>query len=294
MDFLAPEGSSEREALKERLDSGPGGRKKPRLKFNCHLASMGRVVRTNTLSITSSHLQDLGIFERLPGSAPAAYVTRHQMLKLAADMYSALDILEEYEMPEFQFQTVFVEDLIRQATGRHFVPVAASEALKQLSTFGIDFSGDLTPEEILRDLGSVIEVKEVSSKVHLAVNEEILSQLKDKGLYQEGADGKGSFLGIGLSGSYKMIRDKSSDWLSSSKSINDQLRELNDFSKKELVWAIDGRRVVPRTTQVPKVTSGSFGQTLTFHRVRWKLVEALFNRKTASRGRSSRKTSSTS
>jgi len=250
MDFLAPEGSPEREAFKERLAAGLGGRKKPRLKFSCHLASMARVVRTNSLSMTSGQLQDLGVSDRLLGSASAVYVTRHQVAKLSAEMYTALDILEEFELPEFQLRSIFGDGLIRQATGRHFAPLEASEALKELSKFGVDNVGGLTPEEILRELGSVIEVRRESSKVHLALNEEYLNQLRDSGTYQEEAAGKDSFYGIGLGGSFDKVREKSSDWLSSSKLINDQLRELNDFSKEDLAWGVDGRRVVPRTIWV--------------------------------------------
>jgi hypothetical protein len=50
-------------------------------------------------------------------------------------------------MPEYQFQKNFVEDFIRQATAEHFQQVPALQALKELSSYGIDFSQDLQAGE---------------------------------------------------------------------------------------------------------------------------------------------------
>jgi hypothetical protein len=69
MDFLAPEGSPEREALLHRLNIKKKKNKKVNLQFVCQLASVGRIVRVNTLSISSSQFQELGITKKLFGPA---------------------------------------------------------------------------------------------------------------------------------------------------------------------------------------------------------------------------------
>ena len=146
IDFLAPEGSPEREALQQRLDQ----KHKVNLQFVCQLASVGRVVRVNTLSISSFQFQELGITEKLFGPASSKYVTREQLNKLAGNIYSSLNIVEEYEMPELQFKSIFIEDMIRQAAAGHFQQVPVLEAIKELSSYGIDFDKDLKPGVILK------------------------------------------------------------------------------------------------------------------------------------------------
>ena len=152
MDFYAPEGSREREALKLRL--GTKG-KKVDLQFVCELASVGRVVRVNTLSISNSQIQELGILEKLFGPASSTFVNRDQVNQLAEKIYSSLNIVEEYEIPELQFQSIFVEDLIRQASAEQFQQVPALQALKELSSFGINFNKDLQPGMLLINLMKV-------------------------------------------------------------------------------------------------------------------------------------------
>jgi hypothetical protein len=148
MDFLAPEGSPEREALLHRLNIKKKKNKKVNLQFVCQLASVGRIVLVNTLSISSSQFQELGITEKLFGPASSTYVTREQLNQLAGTIYSSFNIVEEFEMPELQFQPVFVEEMIRQAAAGHFQQVPALQAIKELSSFGIDFIKDLQPGRI--------------------------------------------------------------------------------------------------------------------------------------------------
>jgi hypothetical protein len=149
MDFFAPEGSSEREALQLRLGNQKSKAKINDLQFICELASVGRIVRVNTLSISSSQFQELGITEKLFGTASSTFVSRDQLNKLAEKIYSSFNIVEEYEMPELQFQSSFVEDLIRQTSAEQFQHVPALQALKELSSFGINFNKDLQPGALL-------------------------------------------------------------------------------------------------------------------------------------------------
>jgi hypothetical protein len=139
MDFDAPEGSPGREFLKSNLQ------KNLNLQFSCQLSSVSHTVKTNTLAISSSEFQEMGIKEKLLGPATSAYVTRDQLNLLAGKLYSSLNVFEEYEMPEYQFQQNFVEDFIRVATEQHFQHVPALQTLKELSSYGFQIDQDLQP-----------------------------------------------------------------------------------------------------------------------------------------------------
>jgi hypothetical protein len=95
------------------------------------------------LSISNSQFQELEIKEKLLGPASSAYISREQMNQLSGELYSSLNVFEEYEMPEYRFQQNFVEDFIKLATADHFQQIPALQALKELSSYGIDFGQDL-------------------------------------------------------------------------------------------------------------------------------------------------------
>ena len=74
MDFDAPEGSPDRKVLKNHFDQTNS---KFNLEFKCKLSSVSNTVKTNTLSISSSEFQEMGIKEKLLGPATSAYVSRY-------------------------------------------------------------------------------------------------------------------------------------------------------------------------------------------------------------------------
>jgi len=82
-----------------------------RLRFK--MASSAKKKLTNTLTITSEQMDQYGIEDKLFGNASregkhCTYVSRHQMSLLSRDMYSTLNIYEEYEMPEWEFHESFI------------------------------------------------------------------------------------------------------------------------------------------------------------------------------------------
>ena len=102
------------------------------LKFNCEMSSTGKVIKTNTLIITSEQQQQIGLEENLFGPSGKdqqdnVYVSRNQMTQLASEMYSTLNIFEEYQMPEVEFKEEFVNGIIQQAfTEYYFIHVSCS------------------------------------------------------------------------------------------------------------------------------------------------------------------------
>jgi len=145
MDFDAPEGSTGREVLNNHLKESNTNTD---LEFSCKLSSVSNIVKTNTLSISSNEFQEMRIKEKLLGPATSTYVTRDQVNNLAGQLYTSLNVVEEYEMPEYQFKENFVEDFIRLASEQHFHHVPALQALKELSSFGTDFGSDLQAGKI--------------------------------------------------------------------------------------------------------------------------------------------------
>ena len=74
MDFDAPEGSPDKKVLKTHFQQT---RSNSDLEFICKLSSVSNTVKINTLSISSSEFQEMGIKEKLLGPSSSAYVNRY-------------------------------------------------------------------------------------------------------------------------------------------------------------------------------------------------------------------------
>lgn len=115
MDFYAPLKSHERKLFLDFMYESEAD-----LEFDCSMESSGgKLMKTNTLVINADQLQQIGLEEKLFGPSGAkgkdsVYVTRDQMTTLASEMYSTLNIVEDYQMPEIQFSEEFVNGLISQ------------------------------------------------------------------------------------------------------------------------------------------------------------------------------------
>jgi hypothetical protein len=68
----------------------------------------------------------------LYGPSSEVYVTRDQLSDIAIEMYTSLNIVEEYEMPMYQFNENFIEGLISQVSESTFKQVAFDEAIQPL------------------------------------------------------------------------------------------------------------------------------------------------------------------
>ena len=142
MDFDAPVTSPSRKVFMSYLQQ------KINLKFDCKLSSRSKKPVYNTFSISNSEFQQMGFKQKLLGPASSVYVTRNQLNLLAGEIHSHLNVFEEYEMPEYQFNQNFVEDFIVLASEQQFRHVPALQALKELSSYGIDIGQDLQPGKI--------------------------------------------------------------------------------------------------------------------------------------------------
>ena len=71
MDFKEHEPNQGREVLKSYLQRNIN------LEFTCKLSSVSHIVKVNTLTISSSEFQQMGIKEKLLGPATSVYVSRY-------------------------------------------------------------------------------------------------------------------------------------------------------------------------------------------------------------------------
>lgn len=68
--------------------------------------------------------------EKLFGPADSSFVSREQLFTLNAEIHQTLNIVEEYEMSEYEFGELFIQDLLDQT---------ASSTLAQVNTLSFKF-----------------------------------------------------------------------------------------------------------------------------------------------------------
>jgi hypothetical protein len=278
MEFYAPENSIERRLFTKALEDDDNAD----LQFQCHLSAMGKLVATNTLTITGARLQQLGLEEEIFGpvgnsSANFVYVMRHQMASLASEMYSTLNIVEEYEMPETKFAEAFVDELIRQVAERSFSMVPIDEALSSLSKYTYDATGDMKADEIKRDLGEILVVEKTGNKSHIVNNKSRLAKNDNSDSSSISGSLSANFLFVTASAAFNYGHTNSHNSHEETKSLDDQLSDLNRESSNHVKWEIEGNKVVPKWLNVAKLQRSKMSSELRFNRIRRQIFSAPFN-----------------
>ena len=277
MDFLARPRSIERKLFEELL------RDSSDLRFMCNMASHGRLMKTNTLTITSEQQQLLGIEEKLFGRATSdtsnsnMYVTRDQMTGISSEMYSSLNIVEYYQMSEGQFSDAFIEGMINQIASEQFKQVPIDTVLASLSKYGFDIGEDLKPDVIKKDMGSIMTIEKKDEKSRIILDDANFKKFEESNS-NSGGFGVG-FMGIELSANWASSNSKGNS--AESKSLNDQLRELNTVSQKDMQWEIVGDKIVPKSLNVARLARTKLSKTLSFSRIKVQTYLVSFERKFA-------------
>jgi hypothetical protein len=263
--FIAPKKSKERKALEKRISEDGSDL---HLDFNCEVNSQGQAYRTNTLVINGEQISQLGIVEDLFGPANEVFVTRNQLQELASDVYSNLNILEEYQIAESQFSANFIEDFIKQTASSALKPVDFENALSQLSSYKIN--EDLKPSLIKSELSKIFKINQTDSKSRIVLNDEF--NLNSKNSNEKF---KGSLNWLGGKADYeKQVNDLSI----SGKSVDDQLKELNLLDKSDIEWKRDGEIIVPKTIKVHRFNRANFSKSLVFKRIKREFYDALYKK----------------
>ena len=288
LDFTALQRSIERK-LFDALANGVDDLNEVDFSFTCQMASSGKLIRTNTLMIGLRQQEQIGLVDKLFGTSTSTpsteapsksvYVTRDQITTLAEEMYSTLNIVDDYQMPVIQFDEAFVDGLIREAAAEVFTMVRLDKALDTLSKYGFDFDDDLKADHMKRDLGSVLKIEQYANASRIIVDETRYHELQQKNSGSGNGNAGVKVLDLfGLDASANWAHDNSMSSKDDTKSLNDQLHQLNEASQNRIEWMVEGDVVVPKRLNVARLQRSSFGHGMTFQRVRIQSFSAPFER----------------
>jgi hypothetical protein len=275
VEFRYPVGSKERLLFEEEIKEQPLN-----LDFKCTITAGAQIQKSNTFAITLQESNNIRLKEKLFGPANESYVTRDQLTELSNEVDSYFNVVENYQIPQDQFSSNFVENLITLAGQTTFKPVSFDDALKSLSKYSLDFSGDLRPDVITKDLSDIFKIEQIGDKSHIIFDEAYYKELeKESASSSSSSSASAGIFGIG--GGQKTseyAQSKYDKWINSASSLSDQLNELNSYSENRIKYEFEGNKIVPKTIQVSKLQSSSFKKTLSFNRIKNIYYEADFNK----------------
>uniref|UniRef100_A0A915K056 Uncharacterized protein n=1 Tax=Romanomermis culicivorax TaxID=13658 RepID=A0A915K056_ROMCU len=253
-----PEESNKRKALLERINVDAADPE-----WICQFEAAGRELRTNSLKITASQIQEVITDGKLFGKGSETYVTRNQLNKLASKIQQRVSIDEEYEVEGVEFDQKIYGKLL-DLVSQPFKQVSIDDALATMSKFGAtQDEKDLSPSDIKKQWSDVLEVRKDGSKKYISAKndtEHSGSEQEGHGVDTEttvGADIVGvvkveSKIGV------KTANSRKDTWKNNDLTLDEQLKELNSDNQNHVQWAIDGDRVVPKSLDVAKLSKSKF------------------------------------
>ena len=241
MDFQVPPSSTSRKLFLKLLETNSN------LEFSCEMATAGTMAKTNTLVITTRQQKLIGLEEKLFGelsdnSPNRAYVTRDQMTNLAREMYSTLNIVEDFRMTEVQFIESFIEDLVDQAASNQFSQISVDVVLSSLSRYGFAANEYVNPFIMKRELGSILTIGKVNDQNRIALNE---THFKNFSESNTGSGGRNAIY-FGIRASADWARDNSKNEANITHGLIDQLGELNSLLERHIQWELTDGQVRPQ------------------------------------------------
>lgn len=227
--------------------------------WTCTFQAAGKELKSNSITIKASQLQDVALEGQLFGKGSETYVTRSQMNYLVEQVHQRMSIDEDYEIEGMDFDEKLYNKLLALAT-QPFQQVSIDDALAALSKFGATFNErDLSPSEIKKQLSDVLQIRKEGSKQYISAKNDTLRE----GSHDEGKVVDTEFGGkVGVPGivtvetkvAVKVADTYNQTWHDSQKTLDQQLEELNKESENHVKWGIEGNRIVPKSLSVAKLS----------------------------------------
>ena len=244
----------------------------------CEVHSEGFSKRVNTLHVDSRQLRDLRLADAVFGPATEVFVTRLQLTQLANQLHSALDVAEEYEVPEERFGEDAVRQIVQQSAASGISYVPAREALAELSPYRLDFSNDLRADEFTRLLFDKFQLRGADSKNRTRIDERLMQMLLLQWSLTVGGGGGMGFGNFSMGGGGELNSSGNAQFLQLLQHYEDKLRHEKRLDVGDVHFELEGSRVVPKSILATRLTRSSFERGFSFGRVRRIVYSAPFSR----------------
>ena len=105
------------------------------LKFDCQLSTKSKKSKQKILEIDGKDLIEMGLIDELFGTNNEIFVTRKQFASFTKKLNTLWRISDEYNITDNEFDSFFVQDLIKQTSEKMFETVMTDLVVKSFSKF---------------------------------------------------------------------------------------------------------------------------------------------------------------
>ena len=231
--------------------------------LECTASRNSKNVKKNYFSISADQINSNEITDKLFGDGDEKLVSREQLANLANEIYTSFHVYAEYEIPKDEFSSKFIEGLIKQ-TNAAFKPVPFKEAISSLSKYSMK---DLEPNQIKSAFEKALKVKTEGSKKHIVVDKESANSQSQKNNTSLGTSVETDLKVASLKMSCNFAKGRENSWANSNKSLDNQLKELNDHTRDQIEWKFDGNRIIPKSLKLAKIVKSTFKNGLKFEKI---------------------------
>lgn len=209
------------------------------------------------LVITLAQLQKLNIVKKVFGSSSSALMTRQQLLSLAGEVYRSLKIMNEYQVPEYEFSEEFIQKVLKE----EFSLVSLDIAIKTVSKYAISPKVSLKLDQLKRNASTLLKVDKTGNFSLIKIGKlnkdlEVLFGSK----------------------SARIVTDYEADWIEANRTIDAQVYDLNYWVRQSVEWQLEGNKLVPKSLAVAKLDKSAFLKPLNFSTLAKKSLKATYSK----------------
>jgi len=202
-------------------------------------------------------------------------VTRRQLVELAEEMYSTLNVAEDYRMSSGQFVEAFVDEMAERVADKNFEMQPLDLFVRALSTYGLGLVDYLERDRLIDRLKSLLIIEERDGWRTIVVDEMVLAELEER--HDEDAANRGTLIGLlGIDTSISWARNNSVFAVVGGKTVDEQLIDLDGVTRDEVKWSIDSDRVVPENIRAAVFSRSRFTETVMFKKVHLETLISAF------------------
>ena len=236
------------------------------IKINCEVSSNDRLLKRDHLRLTKDRIVQFNLIESIFGNQESVYMTQMQLDSLANELYYKLNIVDDYETSSNRFTRDFISELIVQTSVIFMENTPYDQKIGSLSNYNLNL--DNGTELIKRELEDLFLIKKSQKNEYIVLDGTKWSSLnKASSPLMKAIDA--NIINM------KEISRFSENHKEHIKSLDEQLKQLNELDMSAVEWEIVGKRVKPKNLKVSLFRRDLFNKDLEFR----KIAKETFNSK---------------
>ena len=197
------------------------------------------------------------------------------MSNLVGELYNKLNIMEEYEVPEKEFNSKVIEKIIQQAAVGGFSFQPFEKALKAISPYMLQFGDDLKADKTKKESRDSSNANSLGTKDQSVSHRETESATESSGTSNREVAVDANVFGSTVSAKYNEAQTSVNNGRQSKKENQETVKELNKATQDSVKFELEGNRIKPKSLNVAKLSKMKFKTGFNINQIKNTLIMPL-------------------